>query len=622
MANGKIEYNIEVPFDVVENNAVGPTTDTALRPNSSLPNTLSTGGADINTIYLDEAGGNDANSGFTFALAKATWAAALAVTSAARPTIHIQTSTGTDSQLTETLGSTTAFPADLLNVQVEAGQTAKLILNDFGYTTGAAAEPKVFNGFEIVTNTANTDPIIAGIDPGSSVQLFWCRFEAQETVLSNGAISSITPNDSIICSRSLSSTISPSINLPASLAFFPVNSIFEHRNSQATNSTLVNLNGVFAPANCVFTGYENVMFKVGVLGLYVVADCIIHKCTNIFNTTSVTFPSVAEIKGSLMNVTALHSDPALAELIVISDAGNRFNQDPLFIDEVNRDFRLVHVGRTVNGIPFPINSPAVGIGTAGIDAGAFNVTYTPQTAALKTLTYADHFGFDSVEMSLIRSNYQGFDDIQGRFHNTWDDVQYEIKFKLAKDYHVGNSFAYEFAAMFRDKGVKRFYPYGDDGLFGSAITLSVIDATNIDFTTNLPDVTQVDGSGAVQEDLGINAFTGWIVVITWTDSGAKTGFFEIISNTATALELEHIRGDSDITSGSGFAGNILYLPVQVAMKSLSLDSEYYSEDDNTGTGNDDNKPFHRKGFESSENTQNAEFHTRTWTLRQTREEPS
>lgn len=633
MATGKIEYNIEVPFIVTENNAVGPTADTALRPNSSLPNILSTGGADINTIYLDEAGGNDANSGFTFALAKKTWNAALAVISAARPTIHVQTSTGTDSQLSVTLGSTTALPADLLNIQVEAGQTARLMLNDFGYTAGGAAgEPKEFNGFEIVTNTANLDPVLAVTHLDSILRFKWSRFEAQLKVfdLDKGVSAFSTAfitADSIFVSRSLDTVDSIAkdqflIHAPDTIAIAPVRSIFQHNTPKSSQSTAFRCR-VFSPTNCLFTGFDRVV-KANSASVVTFTDCIVQKSSTL--ATWVTSGS-GSATGSLLNVDRLTLATDNVSTFDISDPDNRFNQDPLFLDETNRDFRLVHVGRTVNGVNYPINSPAVGIGASGTDAGPFITSYTPLSADLKTLLYEEGFGFDSVDVNLIRANYQEFSDIQSRYHNTWDDVQYEVKFKLTKKHFIGNSFSYEFGAMFRSKGVKRFFPYGDAGFFGAPVTFSVIDATNIDFTTNLPDLVFPDGS-AVQEDLGINAFVGWIAVLTWFAPAppgppeAKTGFFEILSNTATALELEHIRGDSDITNGTDFFGNILYLPVHVSMKSLGMTSEYYSEGESTTTGNNDIRPFYRVGKVDPGGRQSAEFHMRNWTLRQTREDPS
>ncbi len=613
MAEGKIEYDILTPWTITPFFILGPTKDTTIRPNSALPNTASSSGVDPTTAYLDPGGGDDANSGLTFALAKKTWAAAAAI---GRTTLHIQNSLGTESSMSVTLTDElgTLLPNGLRFIQVAAGQLAKLTISGIGfYILTPVLQDAVINGLELIGESTVSGPIRA---VNTNIRFEWCQIE--------GINNPLDTDGALLVSMVLE--VSSCIIIAKGSSPFAIKSQVRN-NLKVEHSALVNLGTAVTGMqinpqatldwrNCVILGFENVydIASASPVTITAMQSHIFHRCVNIVQQPAL---QVIPLLGCFMNVeSTLGAD--------VSDPENTLNGgDPLFQNEVGLNFRLMHVGEDASpGVKYPITSPAVGAGRSGVDAGAFIVTRVQGAEEQNTLTYDPNFGFDKVEVTLVRSNYQGFNDIQGRFHNTWDDVQYEVKFKLKRKDFTGNDFSYNLATAFRSKGFKRFYPYGDDGLFSALIACTVIDATNIDFTTNLPDVTKVDGSGAVQEDLGVNAFTGWVVQIDWTDSGAKSGFFEILSNTATALELKHIRGDSDITSGSDFSANILYLPVQLAMKSLDLDSEYYSESDNTGTGNDDNKPWLRRGFESSEDMQNAEFHTRTWILRQTREEPN
>lgn len=167
MALGFIEYAIMRNWIINQMNAVGPTGDTNIRPNSSLPNTSSSGGSDANTIYLDPINGDDADSGFTDVLAKKTIINALTVMTGTRHTLHILSS-GTDIEWTEETNISFS-PAFDYEIQVAEGKTAKLLCTSLILSSsGGALRTVELNGFRVVSTLAVN--IKAGVAPGDGAQ--------------------------------------------------------------------------------------------------------------------------------------------------------------------------------------------------------------------------------------------------------------------------------------------------------------------------------------------------------------------------------------------------------------------------------------------------------------------
>jgi hypothetical protein len=596
MGAGSIEYNIDTPYTITATNAVGPTTDTTIRPNSDLPwpDARSTGTPDYdtinkdndaNTIYLDPENGDDANGGTDLSSdAKLTFASALAAVTATRHTIHIEGTSTSATTLAETLSGETAMTTNLDNIQVASGQTCVFTMTGGNYAW-ANPTPGIIHGLEVVQTGENDAPFESGN------QYEYCKLDVPQHLIVM-ATGSMVFNNSIGIVRSGStgaepiSTQAKNVTITESVIYGLGSATTMADIGQASQVLTIDIQHFVAIG---FTNVFNVINAVTSITTTANDSHIIHNCGTIWLDSSGNSVSTT-ITNSLLNV-------ASGGAADITDSTNVRDQNPLFLDQDNFDFRLAHIGRTVDGVNYPVTSPAVGIGLS--DAGAWLHTYSAGSETESTFTFLDDIGFDSVKLIGERSNYQKFQDIQGRYFNTHDGVNYRVELELSRRYYTGNSWSYELLEICRQTGAMRFYPadYLPSGTSGTVVTVN--DDTEIDIT-------------GLTRGLDTNQLVGWIISIKWTGTGAGTGWWQVGSNTSSRLsDMVHVRGSTGWSAVGATVTSVAnpYLPVLLDANSITLISEYYSDDDT----NDTFKPWYQDGTDEHV----SEFHTRKIILRQT-----
>ncbi len=619
MAVTKVEYDIDQPFDVTQLNDIGPTAILAFRNNIDLPHPLARSSTadntidqdnDANTIYVDPFDGNDANTGTDLSTdAVLTWDRAIALITAARSHVHIEITdtgtNGTEGTLVFTVASTGVMTTDFDSAQVAAGQTCTIGSGTEASISMRLNNPTTFNGFAMDFSAFGALDLLGLGD----LILEWAKVIAGGQILT-GLNADVTINDCYLLIRDANDD-NPFITPSGVQAITITNTIIRSR-SGIGKAIEVFSNNTIDFQHLTIVGGTSAFLATGVTNPTVTNNHshIIHNTGTLQEGTA---GMVLAFTNSLINVGAIGDAN-------VSDSTNEFDTDPLFIDfgaETATGHQLFHIGRTTSdGTPFPVNSPAVGIGLS--DAGAWDFTYVVAAETLKAfeLLVIDGYKFTAIQERL---NYQAFTDIQGRFHNVWDDVNWKIPFNFEGNYWQGHDQTMNFNGLFLSKTFLRYFPEGDDGLWGTGgIVVTVNTATQIDTGTNIPPRILPDGSTLAGSDQLIpNALRGFIINITWTDSGAKSGFFEILNHDESEINLEHIRGDEDITSGSGFMANVLYLPVLLDMGSVSYWNEFGTENEINGV----QQVWMPQGNVTIEGTSSAEFHFREFTLRQTREEP-
>ena len=632
MAVTKIEFDIEQPFTVTQLNDIGPTKNLTFRNNSDLPHPAarSSGAPDFDTInldndaatiYLDPDNGSDANTGTDLSSdAIKSIARAWVLLSALRPNLHIESTASTEWTLSVDWTVVTDN-TDVARLQCAAGQTGTITSTDYNdveltFRPQFNSKIEAYDGFRLIdTRTSGDKTISLIIDDAvaTNMHVKFCDIDVFETgiLMASAVAGSMNINNNILRQQTIPAGQFPQrfINIGLGTTVNIQNNILIGTTGISRVAAQVDVPILNMDHNTILDMqlmFENIVS----LGIETIHSNIIHRVDALADS-SVTSSIV--MTNSLINT----NDTANID---VSSATNVFDLDPLFIDEASETatgLQLFHVGRTTSdGTPFPVNSPAVDIGLS--DAGAWGFTYVVLAESLETfeLKLIDGYKFTAIQERL---NYQAFSDIQGRFHNVWDDINWKIPFSFDSNYWQGHDQTHGFNAMFQSKTFLRYFPEGDDGLWGTGgITITVVTATQIDTSTNIPPRILPDGTTlAGSNQLRPNALRGWIINITWTDAGAKSGFFEILNHTATVINLEHIRGDSDITSGSDFAGNVVYLPVLLDMGSVSYYQDYGTENEADGV----QQAWQPQGGVTVEGTSSAEFHFREFTLRQTREEP-
>ncbi len=627
MATTKVEYDIETPWTVTRNNWVGPTAVVADRPNSFLPHSAARSNGtpdfdtinvlnDANTIYMDPFDGSDSNTGTTLNTdAVLTFSKAESLITVTRQHIHIEifdtgthgfASTFSELDLDGGFPNPVPLDANLRTIQVASGQTSKGTFtsdNVFGFYSITA--PLAIHGLEVDQPTQLALLFLVA-DAGSTLTVDYCKISASIGCFQSNSVAT-TYNKSIFESfggfyLALAGVSTQTIR----------NCIFKPRTGAIIDSIAIRT------ATGATIDFEHNLY-IGMLHVYDTTipgliitnnhSHIIQNCTA-YQPSDSTGHVLAE--NSLINVgVPIHPDA--------TNSTNVLNQDPLFIDEAAglagdpTGFQLAHVGRISNGFNYPKNSPAVGIGQS--DAGAWDYTYVQGAETVNTFELDPADGYTQAA-PMERVNYQKFNDILGAARNTWDGVIWVVDFKFGSKYFFGGDPSYQFLRMFRSKSFKRYYPYGNDGLFGAMLGVTSPATDQINFGSNIPG-REINGTPiAGTKETIPDTYIGWTMKVSWTDSGSKTGWFEIQTHTDKTFTLLHIRGDVDFNAGSAITANITDLPIILAMKTLPLAADYESEDETTGTV----KPFFLKGDTDAEGNQSGEWHLRKFRFEQTRED--
>jgi hypothetical protein len=608
MSAAVLQHHIHNDRTATQLNAIGPSTNTTLRPNSSLPNTLSTGGSDANTVYIDVTNGLDTNSGFTLALAKKSWESARAACVAAgRHTIHIA-NTGT-SLTHSNLGSInlTADTSVPKSIQVAAGQTATLVVTSNSvlssrYIPTAPGIPE-WNGLFITdnrTSSQNTDTLL-----GDSNATTW-RFCEYASI--NRAPIRLT-NTLLIYTGALPPALLPwflvdepiftrvvAINLGTIRPFCKITSTIGILS--LNNTTLLQWDTLI-DTDTAITGTKTVTLS----------DCII-SCTRLFNP-----------RNSVIIPTSINALINAKDVSGVSFFGNQpRNLNPLFRNELAKDFRLANIAIILSYRPdgsiitYPRNSPASQIGTAGIDLGAFSFTYTETGETFEQLVFPEDFGYDAVTQTIERTNFSSWQNIEGTYFATWDGINKELSLTLAQNYWVGHDFSNDLVHAAMDRTPKRFYPNGSGGvlaIFGTG----TFDTESAALSAGLRSY-RIAHSGIMPR---LNQFQSWVAAITVPNPIlSQTVFAQILRNyfigTDFIVWVKPIRGATIVPNASGGGAIIItYLPVEFTQASMNQISEYYSEDQTIQLF----KPWAKQSTEDNE----AEFHTRTVSFKITAEEP-
>lgn len=599
--SGVLEYAISTPYTVTEDEAVGPTSDTALRASGDLPHPGSaTSSTDANTIYLDPVGGSDSDSGATQALAKLTFAGAMAVVTATRSTIHIQGTTGTDQTLSHNLTGTYNFDADLVNIQVHPGQTCTITVTGNGEYTQAS--DVTVNGLKIVF-TGSTGWAMSS----STLTLQWSDIR-----LDTGSLNSSSGSDALTLTRSKviragfatgdSSTLAlgcRTLNVTRSIVAAPPGLAQAIILGSASGGTacVLNVNGMV-----ISGGAKGISLRQTVAATTVTAfkNVIIDKVGTAIDHdgAGVSSPDAIPATYCLVNAGSLG-------IMTLTSTTNLQNKDPLFLDEGQFDFRLAHRGRTFDGVPYPTNSPAVDTGETGADMGAFEVTYTAGAVTSETLTLPDDLAYE-VDRRRVREGFERFKDIRGFTHAAWDSLRsgYVFAFTGGGDQFAGSDFTFDLEDVAFREGLVRWWPNGTSSYVWSADwTQSNLDTAAQTITATLTDLARA---------LRKNANVGWICRVTFNDGvGDRTVYARIVSHTATAVNLERVRGDSFSSLASTAAVACIYFPCILDMDAIESKAKSWSED--TSVSN-------QKGlYKASADDLNGEFHATTFTITETYE---
>jgi hypothetical protein len=598
--NARIEFNIVTLYTITKLLEVGITADTSLRGNSDLPNTASAGGS-ADTVYLDPVNGSDANDGSTKALSVLTMSKARAqITALSRNTIHIfTTDSNKDLAFTDPITVLTTVPPLLRNLQVEAGHTAVVTFGDGGgYSVSATgANFLEVNGLGFIGNISSHLLGSTGAPP-PLLTLEWCEFDNSGGRCVTGNADLVADKCIFKCRSADTSIVavgSPGITVAVDIS----NSIFIATESGITAITVSTLGAGTETWDVSFNTYYNCSSVyqnyVDTTSIVVTANHshVVHRCGTLNKYIGTNSISMAWAS-SLINSLALG--------IGTLGTGNSLNQDPLFLDEEQEDFRLAHIGRTVNGANYPKNSPAIGIGSGGKDAGAYDHSYSAAAPTFDAFEIGTKDAYERYSYRPRRSKYQKFSNIKGFSFSTFDFVRAEIDITFASNYWLGNEYSAGLKRVLNSSGLMYYYPNGTDGIISDSawtfvslteIALSISDTMEIDF------------------------YKGFIIELTWKIDPAPTiltGYYRILSNTATNLTLEKVRGDQFVSVGlNPQSGKIQYLPVILDMANIDMVSEYFSNDD-------DNAELFKPWFQVNVAEEPAEFHSRTIKLVETFEE--
>lgn len=631
MAEGRLDYNIRDLWESEELNVIGPTADSNFRTTSDLPHpSAGTDPNDAQTIFLDPVGGDDADSGFTFSLAKKSFDAAWNACTAARPYLHIRLSTGVDVEMVVALG-TEQVNTDVLSIQVHQNQNATLKLmggtqyrgnsscvahNLTIYSEGNLYQSRslVVNRYEwchhIHYNIKATDISFVGYDFESEVSIFERRPDTEP--FETSTVIPVPPTGSIVgrVGTGDDCTLLRCIVIDKS----PV------------QTTVVDGNASLDIQHCAIINANNVI-GAG-LSSVVFTDNIVHRCVHMVDPTHVAAPYA--VSRNLLSVR--HTDN------ITVDGSNVLRQDPLFLDEFNDDYRLAHVAwyRTTNqsdaAISFPVgrlrfqkNSPAVGIGDGGSDAGPHIVTHTWDQEYADSLTFPENMGWEAIDSNKTRTAYQKYDTLRGNARQSFDALQFDVKLKLSGKYYTPENFAEHLSEIAGSRTDMRFHPNGDDPVApdttrtGDVMLFAVSSGFHGGVWDGVPfELVVLYSAADFDPDGGVlrpDFFKGWIARVVGQQTSTATdleGYYEIVhhynadfgGNPFIWFYLKHKRGDDISLFGlPGDVGQrelyVQYLPCLYDTQRVNLISEYARERETTGRV----KPFWKgKTY--------AKFHTR------------
>ena len=123
------------------------------------------------------------------------------------------------------------------------------------------------------------------------------------------------------------------------------------------------------------------------------------------------------------------------------------------------------------------------------------------------------------------------------------------------DSWTGTPRSYQFLDLFQSPGAKRYYPFGDDGLWASSGALVRNDDGNW------------DAALTTLTDLNRNAYRG---LIAECSGAASIYFLQIQNNQADSLVLRDHRGNQQTAPDGDYLIKALYFPLEIDMPNMDL----------------------------------------------------
>lgn len=585
MGLARFEWNIQTPWTLTDDTIVGATTDASVRPAASLPRPGSeTSSSDANTIYLDPVSGSDANTGFTTALAKLTIAGAVAAVTSTRDTIHIINEAATGS--TNLQFSSTLTNVELLNIQSKPGKRPIIIGTGNEATTDLAANNNLSDDFKIngiefqrVRFLVNGDRFghyctmdgCGWVQPSTGNPGIWTFRNSLFVDTSVRGFEASTIN-----ARTLTIDMASCVLVDSSINFTEASNVSQTLTLSIENNTFIRSTIGSGNSTAVATTITTTLNRSNI---WIATTGIVDGTGALPATTS---PATYSLFPTI---------PGGGTRLITTDPTNIHGFNPLFLNEAGGDYRLAHVGRqTSSGVYYPLTSVAVGAG--GTEIGAFQLSASQGPETVESLEIPVDWGWKIVTLERELVNYQEFNDLSTKYNNSHDGGCPRIQFELEPTAWVGSDFSMDFCKFLDYNGPARYYPNGDEGIFG-AVTAMELDTT-VDPPTILLDT---PAPRALRPDF----FKGWVAVF---DDGSGEGWFEILSHTGLVLTTQYLRGfDYTATPNLyGGTGTIQYMPCRLAMSAAQITAEYYSEYDHPTF-----LPWHKAA--DAEGVE--EFHTRT-----------
>ena len=568
MGTCRIDYEHQKSWSITENNAVGPTESMTLRTlDNAVPN-------NTNSIWLamDGSSGSgtpasDANAG-TQEAPVATLEKAIDLLQAGTPTkttIHIfRNGYGGDLAFTITDDHSTPgqeYPNIIL--QVELGEIATITNtnNNTGQFNGTAK----LNGIRYIDTTTSLSTFLFKFTGVTTVH--WCSFE--ETIASSNRIyiyglDDLNVNNCI--SKGGYTTLSEFIQYEGSSSTLNVTDCIIYNmlsNSGysairiASVATVINIkhNTFYNNQNCIRMEYPSNTINI---------------TDNIFANNIVNYEEGVGVTGTTRTIQYNLLTSNFASTI---DSLNSLTYtSPIFFSST--DFRLMDERRKApsSGQYFEFTSKAVyNPGMAQTpsddnrDLGAYDVSYTLDSDTWLSFNFGNAEWTDPVQLEHEFVNYQAFQDIRGNYRRTFDAEKRRFQWSLPNDDYMTTSRAYEVLDLLRSRTAKRFYPFGNDGLWASSGALAINADSNYDVAL------------VTISDLDRNAYLGYICKCS---SGANDFYLQIASNANGALVLrDHRLNQGTVPDGTYNVVN-QYLPIEFDHQSKAMDFIDYNPETN------------------------------------------